>query len=99
MIACHCNMITESDVEKVVLDFLESDPWQLIVPNKVYHELGKRGKCCCCFPTVIDVIVRTTRDFHSRILIDDRGKFLSLMAKLDDMKSRLTANRKRAYVA
>lgn len=64
MITCHCNVITERDIEEVVIRLLREDPWQLAVPAMVYHELGKRGRCCSCFPAAIDVIVRTVEAFH-----------------------------------
>ncbi|HEV7719146.1 MAG TPA: (2Fe-2S)-binding protein, partial [Arsenicitalea sp.] len=38
--------------------------WQLIVPAKVYHELGKRGRCCGCFPNVVDIVIRVTENYH-----------------------------------
>jgi len=66
MITCHCNIITESEIEQVILDMLDEDCWQLIVPLKVYHAMEKRGKCCRCFPNVVDIIIRTTEGYHAR---------------------------------
>ena len=64
MIVCSCNVISELDIEEAILRLLERDPWMLIVPVKVYHALGERGKCCGCFPGLVDTIVRVTEDFH-----------------------------------
>jgi len=66
MIVCHCNLIQESEIEQVIVSMLDEDPWQLIVPLKVYHEMGKRGRCCGCFPGVVDIIIRVTAEYHRR---------------------------------
>ena len=66
MLVCQCNMITQKEVETAVLSLLDRDPWQLIVPAKVYHTLGKRGRCCGCFPNVVETIIRVTEEFHRR---------------------------------
>ncbi|MEO4042887.1 (2Fe-2S)-binding protein [Flavimaribacter sediminis] len=65
MITCHCNIITEREIEETVWRLLDEDCWQLIVPIKVYHALEKRGKCCRCFPNVVDIIIRTTEQYHA----------------------------------
>ncbi|MDN2565911.1 (2Fe-2S)-binding protein [Aquibium sp. A9E412] len=64
MILCHCNLITQRDVEQTIVALLDDDPWQLLVPAKVYHAMGKRGRCCGCFPNVVDTIVRVTEAYH-----------------------------------
>lgn len=66
MIACHCNIITEAEIEQIIVSFLDEDRWQLIVPAKVYHAMEQRGKCCRCFPNVVDIIIRTTDAYHAR---------------------------------
>ena len=67
MLVCHCNLITEKEIEQAVRELLDVDPWQLIVPAKVYHSLKKRGRCCGCFPNVVDTIIRVTEDYHRRL--------------------------------
>lgn len=66
MIVCSCNFITSQDIEDLITSFLDVDEWQLITPGKIYHAMKKRGKCCGCFPGVIDIIVRTTEAYHLR---------------------------------
>ena len=66
MLICHCNLITEKEIEDTIIGLLEGDPWQLIVPAKVYHTLHKRGRCCGCFPNVVETIIRVTENFHAR---------------------------------
>ena len=41
MLICHCNVITEKEIEQTIVDLLDEDAWQLIVPAKVYHALAE----------------------------------------------------------
>jgi hypothetical protein len=66
MLICHCNLITEKEIERAIVSLLDQDPWQLIVPAKVYHTLSKRGRCCGCFPNVVETIIRVTEEYHRR---------------------------------
>ncbi|MCO5081517.1 MAG: (2Fe-2S)-binding protein [Rhizobiaceae bacterium] len=66
MLICHCNIITEKEIEQTIISLLEQDAWQLIVPAKVYHTLKKRGRCCGCFPNVVETIIRVTENYHAR---------------------------------
>jgi hypothetical protein len=66
MIVCHCNLITEKEIEDAIIELLEEDSWMLIVPARVYHRLEKRGRCCGCFPNVVETIIRVTEDYHAR---------------------------------
>jgi bacterioferritin-associated ferredoxin len=66
MMVCSCNIITDRDIRDVIISMLDDDCWQLIVPGKVYHAMNKRGRCCGCFPNVVDIIVQTTADYHAR---------------------------------
>ena len=61
MLVCHCNLITEKEIEDTIIQLLDQDPWNLIVPAKVYHTLQKRGRCCGCFPNVVETIIRRHR--------------------------------------
>jgi hypothetical protein len=67
MIVCHCNVITKADIVSVIETMLTDDAWQLIVPLKVYHALEKRGRCCGCFPGVINIIIETTTQWHAKL--------------------------------
>nr|WP_244618114.1 (2Fe-2S)-binding protein [Rhizobium sp. RU35A] len=49
----------------MINSLLDEDCWQLIVPSKVYHAMQKRGRCCGCFPNVVDLIIRTTEEYHA----------------------------------
>lgn len=54
------------EIESVVRKLLEADAWTLITPGVVYHAMRKRGKCCGCFPKVVDLIVETTLRYHEQ---------------------------------
>src|SRR6218665_1773784 len=66
MLICQCNMITSREIEDIVLDLLKADPWQLVVPAKVYSELNRRAKCAGCVPNVVDIIVQVTENYHAQ---------------------------------
>ncbi|MEM6463881.1 MAG: (2Fe-2S)-binding protein [Pseudomonadota bacterium] len=87
MITCHCNIITQREIEQTIVSMLDQERWQLIVPAKIYHALEKRGKCCRCFPNVIDIIIRTSDAYHARIDADQTD-LASYRAKLDQLRSR-----------
>jgi bacterioferritin-associated ferredoxin len=60
MIVCQCNLVSKNEIEAAVEELLTEDPWQLIVPSKVYHSMRIRGRCCGCFPDVVDIIGEVT---------------------------------------
>ena len=66
MIVCSCNFIAMQEIEAVIVSFLDDDEWQLITPGMVYHAMAKRGRCCSCFPRVIDTIISVSADYHRR---------------------------------
>ena len=57
MIVCSCNVITRRDVESVIEEILVADLYAVLTPNLLYHRLGRRGKCCGCFPHVSRILV------------------------------------------
>jgi hypothetical protein len=70
MLICQCNIITQKEVEQAIIALLDQDRWQLIVPAKVYHSMKKRGRCCGCFPNVVETIIRVTEEYHARSQTD-----------------------------
>ena len=65
MLVCSRNYITDRVIRDTTIQLLDEDCWQLIVPGKVYHAMAKRGRCCGCFPNVVDLIIRTTEEYHA----------------------------------
>ncbi len=82
MLVCHCNLITEREIEETIIQLLDQDPWNLIVPAKIYHTMKKRGRCCGCFPNVVETIIRVTENYHSRS--DTHG--LDVVSHLDRVR-------------
>ena len=58
MIVCSCNIITRGDIEAVIERLLADDAYAVLTPNLIYHRLGRRGRCCGCFPLVTEVMVQ-----------------------------------------
>ncbi len=73
MLVCQCNAITDREITRVIRDLLADDPWQIIVPAKVYRELEKRCKCSGCVPNVVDLITRVTHEYHLEIAENPAG--------------------------
>ena len=70
MLVCQCNVISDREIEEVILSFLHEDPWAIIVPAKVYRELERRCKCSGCVPNVVDIITKVTEEYHLQIAAD-----------------------------
>jgi bacterioferritin-associated ferredoxin len=60
MIVCSCNIITRRDIEALIEEILSDDLYAVLTPNLLYHRLGRRGKCCGCFPHVTRILVEHT---------------------------------------
>jgi len=81
MLVCHCNEIRLDDVEGAIRSLLIEEPYRLIVPVQVYHRLMQRGRCCGCFPTIVETIVRVTAEFHEQLQTPS-AKIIDLVARL-----------------
>lgn len=96
MLVCSCNFITDRDIRDVIIEMLNEDCWQLIVPAKVYHAMKKRGRCCGCFPNVVDIIVQTTEEYH-RVAETQDEQVVDFMERLrrfhEDQKNQIAARR------
>ncbi len=96
MLVCSCNFITDREIRDVIVEMLDEDCWQLIVPGKVYRAMEKRGRCCGCFPNVVDIIVQTTEEYHRNAASEDE-RVCDFMERLrnfrDEQKNKLSAIR------
>jgi bacterioferritin-associated ferredoxin len=101
MMVCSCNIITDNDIREVITSLLDEDCWQLIVPGKVYHAMGKRGRCCGCFPTVVDLIISTTEDYHARRQSEGSEviDFIDRLKRFHEEQQAALAERRRALHA
>ncbi len=71
MIVCSCNIITRRDIEAVIERLLAEDPYAVLTPNLIYHRLGRRGRCCGCFPHASKILVEHCIAVRARI---ERGE-------------------------
>jgi bacterioferritin-associated ferredoxin len=95
MIVCSCNIVSKRDIQDVILEFLHADEWQLITPGKVFQAMSARGKCCGCFPGVIDIIVETTQRYHAQ-MCSPEPKVVDLLNRIADQRLRMENAKKRA---
>lgn len=65
MLVCQCNFISDRQIERAVRELLHEDPWQIIVPAKVYRALGERCNCAGCVPDVIEIITRVSAAYRA----------------------------------
>ena len=91
MLVCHCNIITQKEIEATIISLLDADPWQLIVPAKVYHTLKQRGRCCGCFPNVIETIIRVTEEYHHRS-VDTGGEVVTYLDRERGLRGQFGSN-------
>lgn len=64
MIICQCNVISQEEIEAIIREMLDKDCWQLVVPGRVFNAAKKRGRCCGCFPNIVETIIKVTEDYH-----------------------------------
>jgi bacterioferritin-associated ferredoxin len=56
MIICHCQSITDSDINAAIDWMRAADPATLITPGKIYHALGKAADCGGCMPLFLSTM-------------------------------------------
>ncbi|KGF68496.1 hypothetical protein LL06_16140 [Hoeflea sp. BAL378] len=95
MIVCSCNIVTSKEIEAVILEFLMADEWQLITPGRVFQAMSARGKCCGCFPGVINIIVETTRRYHE-LMDSPAPKVVDLLNRIAAQRTRIERAKKNA---
>ena len=71
MIVCSCNIITRREIEAVIEEILAEDAFAVLTPGLLYHRLGRRGRCCGCFPLVSDILVEHGMRVRARL---ERGE-------------------------
>ena len=98
MIVCSCNVVTLGEIEDVIVGFLQADEWRLITAGMVYHAMKKRGKCCSCFPRVIDVIVRVSEGYHRQRATPD-AEIIPFISAIRDEHERCETARALAQAA
>lgn len=56
MIVCSCNVISDGDIERVLVDIFSKPEAPIPTPGLVYRELSRRMNCCGCAPLAVSVI-------------------------------------------
>lgn len=56
MIVCSCNVVSDADIERVLVDIFSKPDAPIPTPGLVYRELQKRMICCGCAPLAVTVI-------------------------------------------
>ncbi|MEZ5817878.1 MAG: hypothetical protein R3D44_12425 [Hyphomicrobiaceae bacterium] len=56
MIVCSCNVISDRDIERVLIEIFSKADAPIPTPGLVYRELSKRMDCCSCAPLAVGVI-------------------------------------------
>lgn len=60
MIVCHCQNITDHDINAAVDWMRASDDKTIITPGKVYRALGKAADCGGCMPLFLSTMRSNT---------------------------------------
>jgi bacterioferritin-associated ferredoxin len=56
MIICHCQSITDNDINAAIDWMRAADADALITPGKIYHALGKAADCGGCMPLFLSTM-------------------------------------------
>lgn len=56
MIVCSCNVISDGDIERVLVEIFSKPDAPIPTPGLVYRELSRRMNCCGCAPLAASVI-------------------------------------------
>ncbi|PRX38043.1 Bacterioferritin-associated ferredoxin [Meinhardsimonia xiamenensis] len=58
MIICHCNSITDDDINRAIDWMRAADPEAIITPRKIYRALGKAADCGGCISLFVETMRR-----------------------------------------
>lgn len=56
MIICHCQNISDQEIDAAIDWMRASDPETLITPGKIYRALGKAADCGSCMPLFLSTM-------------------------------------------
>lgn len=56
MIVCHCNVISDGDINRALLYLLNLPEAPIPTPGLVYRTLNHRFNCCSCAPVAVETI-------------------------------------------
>lgn len=56
MIVCSCNVLTDADIERALVEILSQPEAPLPTPGVVYRHMQKKMICCGCAPLAVTTI-------------------------------------------
>ena len=59
MIVCSCQVISDKDIARALIEILSEPNAPLPTPGVVYRHLAKRMVCCSCSPLAVSTIYET----------------------------------------
>ncbi|MEZ5852436.1 MAG: (2Fe-2S)-binding protein [Hyphomicrobiaceae bacterium] len=81
MIVCSCNVISDRDIERALLDIFRLPDAPIPTPGLVYRHLSHRMNCCGCAPLAVSVI------YERLEALEQRGEICRF--RCADMRSKL----------
>lgn len=66
MIVCSCNVVSDRDIEKAIIEIMSGPSPPLPTPGVVWRHLSKRMRCCSCAPIAIETIYAKLQDLEAR---------------------------------
>ncbi len=69
MIVCHCNVITDGDINRALLYLLNLPEAPIPTPGLVYRTLNHRFNCCSCAPVAVETIYAAMERLEKQGLI------------------------------
>ena len=60
MIVCHCQNMTDRDIDAAIDWMRAADAGAIITPGKIYRALGKRAECGGCMTQFVAVMRRNS---------------------------------------
>jgi hypothetical protein len=69
MIVCSCAVISDHDIELVLLDILNEPEAPIPTPGVVYRYLAKRMSCCGCGPLAVETIYAKVEELERKGLV------------------------------
>lgn len=69
MIVCSCNVITDADIESVLIDIMNRSDAPVPTPGLVFREMQKRMNCCGCAPLAVTVIYQRLEALEAKGLV------------------------------
>lgn len=97
MIICSCAVISESDIERAVIEIMSAPLAMLPTPGVVFRHLNKKMNCCTCAPVAVSAIYSAMDRLASDTsvcpyaLADARAKLIRIEERRASRQARIDA--------